>query len=181
MAEFNLNELFRNSFGYEAPASFSIEQAPAKKELSNLGQRYYAEDLSGREFFLPVWINGQLIPFAVLGVTCKKTIVSTPMPERSGSVHELISIDDYSFTLKGLLVNESNEFPEQDIADIHNLFLVNASVSMRSALSDIFLSGEFDHKVIIQDVNWPPSPGVEHVKAFEIKLVSDQIFELTID
>jgi len=181
MNEFNLKDIFRDSFGYEAPPSFSIEQAPGRREVSSLGQKYYAEDLSGREFFLPVWINKQLIPFAVMGMTWKKTFVHTPMPERSGQVHELISIDDYDFTIKGLLVDDGGEFPEQDIVDLYNLFKINASLSMHSALSDIILNGEFDQKVIIQNINWPPVSGVEHVKAFEIKAVSDHIFELTID
>jgi len=180
MAEFNLKEVFRNAFGYEAPAPFSIEQAPPRKELSSLGQKYYAEDLSGREFFLPVTIDGVLIPFAVMGMTWKKTFVTTAMPERGGSVHEQISIDDYEFSIKGLLVNEEGEFPESGIIELHNLFKINASLPLRSAMSDIVLSGEFDHKVIIKTVSWPAAAGVEHVKAFEISVESDQIFELVI-
>lgn len=181
MAEFDLRETYRNTFGYDAPAAFALGTARATRQFSNLGQKYYDSDLLGREFFLPVRINGMLIPFAVISMTWKKVIVSTQMPERSGSVHEVISTDDYTFNIKGLLVNEDDQFPEQDVIDMHNLFKINTSVSLRSALSDIVLSGEFDHRVIIKEMKWPASAGVEHVKAFEIDVESDQIFELIIN
>lgn len=179
MAEFNLKDIFKKSFGYDAPPGFSIAQAPAKKLSSNLGQPYYETDLSGREFFLPVKINNLLIPFAVMSMAWKKTIVSTAMPERGGSVHEQISIDDCVFNIKGLLVNEDGEFPEQGIIDLHKLFKINASVRLQSALSAIVLQ-DGEEKVIIKEVKWPASAGVEHVRAFEIDCESDQIFELEI-
>ena len=180
MAEFNLKKIFKETFGSELPPSFQLENAPVRKTGSSLGQSYYKEDLSGREFFLPVTINGLLIPFAVISMTWKKTFVTTSMPERGGSVHELISIDDYVFNVKGLLVNEENEFPEDDIIKLHDLFKINASVRMESALSAIVLKGDFDEKVIIKEVKWPATAGVEHIKAFEIDCESDQIFDLEI-
>lgn len=177
MAQFNLNNVFQDAFGYQPPAkTFSVEQAPARQVSTAKGQQLYAEDVEGREFFLPVFINDVLVPFAVMSMNWKKTIVSTPMPERGGSVHELISVDDYTFNVKGLLVNEEGNFPEQGIIDLHKLFQVNKSVRMQSALSAIVLKG--DELVIIKEVKWPHTPGVEHVKAFEIELESDQIFEL---
>jgi hypothetical protein len=103
------------------------------------------------------------------------------MPERGGSVHELISIDDYVFTIKGLLVNEDGEFPEKDIISLHEIFKINASVRLRSALSAIVLNGNFDERVIIRAVDWPVISGVEHVKGFEVKVESDMIFDLTIE
>lgn len=177
MAEFNLDKVFRDAFGYQPPTTtFSVAKAPDKKMSTAKGQKLYAEDLAGREFFLPVEINDVLIPFAVMSMNWRKTIVSTPMPERGGSVHELISIDDYTFNIKGLLVDEDGFFPEQGIVDLHDVFLLNKSLRMKSALSAIVLqNGE---QVIIKDVKWPHTPGVEHVKAFEIELESDQIFEL---
>jgi hypothetical protein len=178
--ELDLKDIFRKTFGYEAPPAFQISQAPARLEYSSLGQPYYESDIFKRESFLPVKLNGILIPFAVLSVTEKKTIVSTAMPERSGSVHELVSIDDYQFNIKGLLVDEDGNFPESGIIELHKVFKVNSSISLRSVTSDIFLSGEFDHKVVIKEVKWPASAGIEHAKAFEIDCESDQIFELEI-
>lgn len=181
MTEFNINDLFKNAFGQDLPPSFSIDTATDRKTMSSLGQQYYAEDLSGREFFLPVWIDDYLIPFAVMGMTWMKTFVDTPMPERGGSVHELISIDDYSFSIRGLLVNEDGEFPEEDIIKMRDVFRKNASVRMRSALSAIVLNGNFDEKVIIRGIEWPSITGVQHARAFEMRIVSDMIFDLNVD
>jgi hypothetical protein len=177
MAEFNFNSVFEIVFGYQAPAkTFSIPTATARKEQSLLGQKLFATDVIGREFFLPVEIGGVLIPFAVISMNARKTIVETPMPERGGSVHELISIDDYTFNVKGLVIDEDGGFPDAGITELHKLFLVNTSVRLQNALSAIALqNGEL---VIIKEIKWPPTPGVEHVRAFEMDLVSDQIFEL---
>jgi hypothetical protein len=196
MAQFDLSQIFREAFGYEPPTDASkinIPKAADRKEQSKLGQPFYKTDLSGREFFLPVIINNILIPFAVLGMTWKKTIVSTSMPERGGSVKELISIDDYSFNLKGILVNETNDFPDDGVMELFDLFAGpktrGTSVTMRSVLSDIVLSGESNpkkddpdgHKVVIKEVNWPAVSGVEHAKPFEMQLESDMIFDLEIN
>lgn len=180
MATFDLGDMFRDAFGYDAPtAKPTIAPAPKRLEQSSLGQPYYASDLFGREFFLPVTLNGVLIPFAVLGVTWKKTIVETPLPERGGNVNELIAIDDYQFNIKGILINDSNVFPESDLIKLHDIFIINASLTMRSVISDIVLKG--DAKVIVKEVKWPAVSGVEHAKPFEMDLKSDMIFDLEID
>jgi hypothetical protein len=179
--EINLKDIFRNSFGYEAPPAFSIQQAPRRVTKSLLGQQYYNnadDDFYGREFFLPVRLDDYLLPFAVMSMTWKKVFVTTHMPERGGSVHELISIDDYEFNIKGLLINETGNFPEQQIIHLHQVFSMNASIRLRSALSAIVLKKE--ELVIVKEVKWPATAGVESVKAFDINVESDQIFELTI-
>ncbi len=187
ITQFDLDDIFRDAFGHEPPTDASkiqLEKAATRKEQSQLGQPYYMKDLSGIEFFLPVTINGILIPYAVMGMTWKKTIVSTPMPERGGSVKELISIDDYEFTIKGILINESNDFPDDGVMQLHDLFKKNESLVMRSVLSDIVLSGNGDdpdgHKVVIKDVKWPETSGSIHAKAFSMSLESDMIFDLEI-
>lgn len=189
MAEINLNTVFKDAFGYEAPSrQVTIQPAPKRLELSNYGQRYYDTDLFGREFFMPIRLNGVLISFAVVGCTWKKTYVSTGMPERGGTVKELISIDDFSINIKGILVNPGNEWVEAGMVGMYDLFKVNASIELRSALTDIFLSGKSDengkdpigHRVVIKEIKWPAVSGVEHAKPFEIDCESDVIFDLEI-
>lgn len=187
MAEFEIKDIFKRAFGYEAPRKFSIQHADERKESSDLGQPYYGVDELGREHFLPVRINSYLIPFAVISINAKKTIVSTAMPERGGSVHEIISVDDYAINIKGILINDDNNFPEKEIIKIHELFEVNNSVELRSALTDIFLRGgnkeneklnDQLHQVVIKSINYPAVSGVEHAKPFEISCESDMIFTL---
>lgn len=176
MATVNISDLFRRAFGYETPESFSIEQAPNRKMVSSLGGSYYAESISGVEFFLPIKLNNYLLPFAVMSVTCKKTIVSTPMPERQGSIHEQISVDDYVFNIKGIAVSETNDYPEDDIMQLNKLFLLNEPLTINSVLTQIILKG--DPKVILTSLSFPANAGVENAKPFEMELESDMIFEL---
>lgn len=180
MVEINIRDAFRDLFGYEAPETFALEKASNRLESSKLGSAYYETDILGREFFLPVKIDGMLIPFAVMSMNWKKIIQKTHMPERGGSVKEVISIDDYTFNIKGVLVNEEGHFPEQEIIDLHNLFKKSNSVEMRSALSDIVLNGAYDHRVVIREIRWPAISGVEHVRGFEMDVESDQILELDV-
>lgn len=177
MAEFNLSDIFRKTFGYEAPH----KQAPGRIEQASLGGRYYDTDIFGREFFLPVQLDGYVLPFAVVGVSCKKTIVSTALPERGGTVKELISLDDYIINVKGILINDDNKYPESEIIDLHELFLKNQSITMQCVLTDIFLKGTFKQKVVIKELKFPTVTGVEHAKPFEMELESDMIFTLEIE
>lgn len=191
--QININDIFRDAFGYEPPTQTPvITQAPARVESSSLGSSFYAEDVLGREYFMPVRFQGifpkslgdrpfdLVVPFAVASVGCKKTIVSTPMPERGGSVKELISLDDYAINIKGILISDDNVFPEQQIIDIHNIFRINESITIRSVLTDIFLSGQFDHRVVIKELKWPVNAGIEHAKPFELDCESDMIFTLEV-
>lgn len=176
MSEFSIKKLFSQAFGTEPPPSFQIEQAVARRESSTLGQPYYDADEMGREHFMPVRINGWLIPFAVVAITPRKTVVSTPMVERQGSVHEIISIDDYSINIKGILIGMTDDYPEEEVIKVHELFLINRSLELRSAKTDIFLKGE--DKVVIKEIPLPVVPGVQHAQPFEIVCVSDTIFTL---
>lgn len=192
--EFDIGSLFSRAFGYEPPDNFTIDKqtlevnkvsfdipaAGERKMLSDKGQQFYAEDALGREFFLPVWIDDYLIPFAVIGINCRKTIVSTPLPERGGSVSELISIDDYVINIKGMCVSEGDEYPESDIQQLFDKFKKPQSLKIRSVLTDIFLDGNEEHRCIIRELKFPPMAGIEHVKPFELDLTSDMIFDLTL-
>lgn len=60
MSEFNLNDIYRQAFGYNAPkgkftippaAGFTMTPAAARIETAALGGRYYDTDIFGREFF----------------------------------------------------------------------------------------------------------------------------------
>lgn len=177
MATFDINNIFRKAFGYDMPEELpQIEKKPARKERSELGGSYYATDALGREFFLPVKIETYLIPFAVIGLTAKKTIVSTAMPERGGSVKELISIEDYLINIKGLLVSEDGTWPEDGVFDMHSIFATNRALKLECVLTDIILKK--DQLVVVKECRWPPIAGVEHVRAFEMELESDMIFDL---
>jgi len=196
MTDINLSEIFKEAFGYVVPnRKIDIEQAPNRLEQSNTGISYYDTDLFGREFFMPVKLNGVLISFAVIGCSWKKKIVNTPLRQRPGTVKELISVEDYAINIKGILINPGNEWVEAGVVEIFNLFKKNQSLTIRSVLTDIFLSGKTNdtydsnksgsppsdphgYRVMITDINWPAISGIEHAKPFEINVVSDMAYDL---
>jgi hypothetical protein len=176
MSEFLIRDIFQRSFGYQPQEEFRIEQALARRESSDLGQPYYDVDDLGREHFMPIRLNGWLIPFGVVSVTPRKNVVSTPMVERDGSVHEIISINDYSINIKGILLIRENDYPEAEVIKLHDIFRINAAVELRSAKTDIFLKGE--DKVVITEVPLLATPGIQQAQPFEINCMSDKIFTL---
>ena len=169
---------FLQAFGYEETQQATLPQATEKQTHSALGQSYYATDALGREDFLPGTIDGYLLPMAVMSITEKKTIIATPLPESIGSVAEQISIDNYLINIKGILVTDDGSYPESDIQKMHNLFKKQESLTMRSVLSDIFLDGVHNHKVVIKEIRWPATPGKTNMKIFEMSLESDMCFDL---
>lgn len=178
MAAFNIQQLFKNAFGIDPPPNFSLEKAVPVDQYSELGQPYFSDDDLGRQMFLPVFINGMLLPFAVIGIDSKKIVVETPMPERRGTVIEIVSTEGYQITLRGILITEDNNYPESDLIDLEQIWTKQESVTLRSALTDIFLKGDYDHKVVITRFHLPPYPGVEHAKPYELEMITDSIFEL---
>lgn len=191
--EFKIKEVFKKTFGYEPPAKFEIPQASSKTTTSKLGQPLFMDDVFGREFFMPLQFTGTvkagslvvpfnyLVPFAVVGISCKKTIVSTPLVERQGSVKELINVEDYIFNIKGIIVRPDDEWPEDEISDLERIFKINQSLVLRSALTDIFLKGDYEHRVVIHNVKLPPTPGIQHSASFEMDCESDAIFTLELE
>lgn len=192
MAQLNLTTIFQKAFGYAPPDNkkFEVPQAPARVETSSLGQPYYATDILGREFFMPVRFQGAivigaliqpfdfLVPFATISAVEKKTIVETPMPQRGGAVNELISLDDYLFTIKGVFVSDDNTFPEDGVKSLHDIFSVNQSITVHNVITDIFLNGLFENRILIKEIKWPSADTIENAQAFQIEAKSDMIFTL---
>ena len=179
MATFNISDLFTRAFGYSAPPGYSIEQAPDPEKFSSLGQAYYKNDQFGREIFMPVKVNGYMLHVPIIGYSVGKRIVETDMPERDGTVNEMISRNDYIITVKGIIVRPDNTYPEREVQELDNLFRLNEALEMRSALTDIILRG--DDRVILKSYQFPEMAGVEHAKAYSMEFKSDRIFTLEID
>ena len=190
----NISEIFYKAFGYEMPERQQpeIDMAPIPARSSSLGQAYSASDAFYRDHFTPIWLtvpssaDGQpaekiLMPFAVIGITAKKTIVGTSLPERGGTVHELISIDDYVIGIKGLFIRSDYTYPESEIIQLKNLYEKNTSVIMQGVLPAIFLNGVWEEKVIIRDMRLNPIAGVTHAVPFEMTCESDMAFDLIIN
>ena len=204
MAEISLSlaGLFEDVFGYKTSA-FEPEFAKVAGDL--VGQRnergaaagspYYANDFFGREVFLPITLmipsNGVVVNdlaagqvgklkewtlyHSVVGIDCQKTIVKTPLTERRGEVVELININSYNISIKGFLIAMSNDFPEDLVQNLKFAFETQQSLDLKCALTDIFLGTD---KVVITNMVLPEVREVKNVRAFDLKLISDSIFNL---
>ena len=204
---FSIADLFEKAFGYKTQAfAPDFNTVPGRDTQSGLsraeygahGSPYYAEDALGREYFLPVKIiypdignelnatdpgaqREWMLPYPVISVTTKKTIVETALTERRGTVKEIVNIQDYEIIIKGFIVGNDNEFPEQEITTLRSVYELNAPVSIQCPLTDIFLlrpdrSGS--DQAVIRELKFPALPGVKHVRPYELSMVSDEPFNL---
>lgn len=203
--DLTLSTIFEKAFGYTSRAfdpTITPVQGDSIKdigrvELGATGARYYDADANGTEYYLPVKISypqdtvvdgrpaGKLVdwwlPYPVISVTSKKTIVETPLTERRGFVHEYINIDSYEINIKGFIIGNTNEFPESDVAMLRELYEVNAPVFISNPITDIFLlrpdrSGS--DQVIIKELRFPEVKGIKNVRPYELVMASDEPFNL---
>lgn len=167
--------------------------APATEELIK-GTRLRRMGENGLWYFMPVFfrhpsIRGRAnargtvtdntleLLNALISITGKKTIVETPLVGRKGSVKELISVDDYEVSIAAF-IHTPGRYPEPEITRMRNLFNINESVELISVLTDlVFDEGD---RVVITDIEYPSTPGVEDGQAIRIECMTDKEFELII-
>lgn len=214
LSEFDLKEIFKSVWGYTAPPFlFGLEDAVRKKinssaneqssefqfgtgvgrrEYNIRGTLFYTEGKNGSEVFLPMWLiksSGEkmLLPNTVSSMTCKKTIVETPLVNRMGTVKELISIDDWEINVKGIIVSDDYDYPDQAVSNLHALFLINEPLGIDNArVSLIFVPDDESRArgaqdietVVIRSIHFPELKGMKNVQPFEMNLVSDYNFSL---
>jgi hypothetical protein len=121
------------------------------------------------------------LPNPVVSIESKKYIIDTALTERRGTVKEMINTSDYEITIRGLIIGSTHDFPEDQIAMLRDAYEQNKPVSIASAVTDIFLlrpdrSGS--DKVVIAEMRMPVIPGVKNVRPYELKLISDETFNL---
>lgn len=194
-SNFNLSDMLMSVVGYKGlpyPSGFFPDLPPkyddasdyqytgdaaSNKTSSALGSTLRKKDAQGRWYFMPIEINGVEIPNAVISIKGKKTIVETTMVGRKGTVKELISVDDFDIEIAGVAMDK--DFPDEAIAELNDLYNINEAVSLKCALTDIFLDEE--DKVVIKTIDFPAMKGYESVQAFKMSLVTDRSFELIVE
>lgn len=121
------------------------------------------------------------MPYPVMRITNKKRIVETNLVNRTGTVKELISMEDWEIEIHGLIVSKDGTFPDEQIMQLRDLYKQGNSLAISSTLTDIFLcqkeTGGSD-QVIIYDLEFPEVRGVINVRPYLMKLKSDAPFDL---
>lgn len=189
---FDIRELFAKVHGYKPAvipglpdtfASGELAQIPAnnRKTVNLYGQPLYSQaDLMGNEVFSPVTIEVDGVdyqfPYTVVGIRRSKIVVSTDMTELGGSVKEIIGNRDFEITIKGFLIGQLEQFPDDEIKALNEAFAFNQVVRLKSAYTDIFLHD--NDYVLITDIQLPEKPKVIGVRDFSLQMSSDSIFTL---
>lgn len=198
VSRFNLSDMLLSVLGYKGlpyPGGF-IPDAPGKykadgyeypgeqaseKTSSDFGSTLRKKDVQGRWYFMPIVLEHKgteyEIPNAVISIRGKKSIVETAMVGRKGTVKELISVDDYEIRIAGVCLDV--DFPDQQINALNELYNINESVTLKCALTDIFLDEE--DKVVIKSIDFAEMKGCETAQVFTMELVTDRSFELILE
>ena len=207
MSEFtvdiSLGNAFFNAFGYRNEA-YDITAKPiagivpgSRNENGDYGSPYYAKGGNDREVFLPIKVSlpgdevvlptgdkaagkftSWLLPYAVISVSARKTIIETAMTERRGTIKEFINTEDYTLTVRGLLIAAGNEFPEADVKLLRDLFVSNNVLLLSCAKTDPFLAA-CGKRVVVKSFDMPEVRGNKRVHPYTIEFVSDMPFNLT--
>lgn len=157
-------------------------QAPAFNMFTSTG-KYLYEPIGGDDVttvFMPITVGGIFLPYAVMTISGKKTIVETALTGAKGTIKELISVDDYNISIAGILCNTDGIYPESEIREIVELYNKNESVPLISALTDMVFDKGCD-KVVITNISFPPMDGCEDMQAVKIECTSDAPYELIIE
>lgn len=201
----DLGKLFQNTFGgrpYHVPEEteritegtpYRISGERADQLITSNGS-LIKEQVNGVDIWLPVKMynvgddmSGPAIadlPYSVVRISGKKTIVKTPVMYRKGTVKELYNIDDYSISIKGFLIGENGQFPEADVDSLKDVYELKRAVELDNAITNIFLKtpGAERHEqqcVVIESLEFPEVEGGRiNVKPFSMQLVSDFVFTL---
>ncbi len=149
----------------------------------------------GQEIWLPIkftnldvsvyGVSEILLPYAVIGISAKKTFIETPMVERKGNVIEQYNIENFDINVSGFVIGYDNSgkypiWPETELEVLRKLFELSDSLDLDNALTNIFIGD--DQRVVIASLDLPASKaGVKHIVPFTMTIKSDSIFILELE
>lgn len=200
--EFSITGIFEKTFGIGRGKPFDsskADQPGVREELPFEDLPVSADDegtefvnmrnslsannpATGVPFFMPIQLGGVLLPNEPsIIIVAKKNILETALvgSTRRGTVKELIAVEDYDITIRGIAINYQSKlvYPEDQVKSLHDLFLRNEALEIQSALTNLF--GVY--RLVIKEATFPEMTGIQHAQAYEFKCVSDEDFILEID
>ncbi|PQJ09494.1 hypothetical protein CJD36_019840 [Flavipsychrobacter stenotrophus] len=195
--QLSIAQLFSDVHGVDAGFEFApVADVFSRKQYGDYGSPYYKKDQFGRDYYLPATVTfagGGIVlpdgavtsglnviwdlPFAVVAIDNTKTIIKTGMTEREGAVNQVVNINSYNINIKGLLIGKGNEYPEDLEKMLRDVFVSGSAMALRNVKTDIYLNG-MGYNVIVESINIPAHPGVQHVVGYDLRLTSNSIFDL---
>ena len=115
-------------------------------------------------------------PLIELRVT--KNIIKTPIDSNDGTFKELFSMNDYSVTIKALLINEDAEdIPEEEITELRRILEHRGSLRINNRLTDLFRI----EYIAINEARFADMKGEVQSQAVVIRADSDRLHDLELD
>ena len=154
----------------------SSESIPERSSTGTPIKKYTDQDL-GQYNFLPVTINGIDIPNALIIISGEKSIIETDIVD-VGTVFEKVFTRPYDITIICTLIGIGGQWPETEIRSIASLWKKDELVTLKCALTDIFI--EDRNNMVITKIDILDADGSESVEVIQLSGRSNIDFELEI-
>lgn len=195
---FDISSLFRQAFGVGRGIPFDpgqVQEPEIRHELDfpdspivgdatetefvQVRSSLNASLPDGRQIFMPMQLGGVLLPNEPsIAVSSRKNIVETALAgsTRRGTVKELISIEDWQITIRGIAINFESKliYPEDQVKSLRDLYERNEALEVKCALTNLLGI----YRLVITGFELPEMIGIQHAQAYQFTCVSDEDFLL---
>jgi hypothetical protein len=195
---FDIGTLFNQAFGFGRGKPFDGTRAndtDFRQELDFEGLPISSDDEGtefvqvrnslnttlpdGRTLFMPMRLGGLILPNEPsISISSRKNIVETPLAgsTRRGTVKELISIEDWQVTIRGIALNFQSKlvYPEDQVKALRDLYETNESLDVMCALTNLLGI----YRLVITSFELPEMIGIQHAQAYQFTCISDEDFLL---
>lgn len=182
---YSITDLYRRAFGHAPPRYSDVtldeELIPGSNEPSMLGAEIRMPTylrVSGEEWYkLP---NEPIISL----IGGKEVVITTLNRGRNesgnlvrGSVKEEINLEDYTISIRGLAVNETEDYyPDADMRQIRRLTEYPGAIEITNYLLNQIFNINL---VVVKSMRYPRNEQLPfRAQAYEIGMWSDENFEL---
>jgi hypothetical protein len=164
--------------GYAAPvqlyngksvwATVTLESQPYQDQVFNeRTKKYEVTTLPAQKLDLGT---------VLVDIQMTKTIITTPINGRNGTVKEYYSDGDYVVSLRGALVNpKGTNYPYDEFRALNDLLKAKVSLKVTSEFLGLFPI----YNLAITDYTFPQEEGLSNTQLFQINALSDTPIELT--
>lgn len=170
--------IFNAIFGTK-PVQIDAGNMFVRKEVSDLGAPFYHSDperYNGREWFLPIEIDGKQLPLPSMRSDDERIIVKRKLKSQDGFLKSNLGKGDVKYVINGLCLSEDGQYPEEDVTLINELHAKGISLPINSVLTAI----QDVELVVIENVRWLPNKGFKGVVPYQMELSSDKEYELIV-
>jgi hypothetical protein len=154
-----------------------VFEVKEENHRSKKGTPLYAQNALGRWMFLPAKLDGVLLQNAIVSFNGEKEVVETNLID-AGTVFEKVFTRPYDITIICTLIQENDEWPEEQLIEMYNVWKKDDVLTLECPLTDIFLQPR--NNFILKSFNLLDMYGVENAQVIQLTGRSNVDFELEI-